>query len=327
VPSFASSAVLDVEALQDGTLRRTLLVAARDDDSITAYDVTDGADGAPRLNCGRSNGDMGLCADGYRLGGDENGDLDLGADPAALALERRPGGEVVLHSVATGDGRVVPLRMAFVAGGGVSATIDETLSLGAGLSGVIHAPLVRRTYLTDARAARLHTIGLDDGSDGKLALTTHAGVTLPAASSREYGRGLALSSDEGRLYVAYRSPNALLVVDVAPLPTGEPHDALVDIIGLGGRPAQVVVAASGPGGRDLVYVSCFGTDDIWVVDPSMRRVIDVIRLAHSPYGMAVVDVPGRGLTLYASLFSKHSIVAVPLAEGASDRHRVVETIQ
>lgn len=327
VPSYASAMVLDVEALPAGGTRRTLLVASREDDSVTAVDVGDAGDLAPTLSCGVAGGALRTCASSHRVGGDEVGDLDIGEDPSAIALEPRADGSRVLHVVATADGQVTPLQLEFPAAGGVTAAVADTIGLGSGLAAVLHAPLVGRTYISDARANRLHAIDLTEGEGGALKIRTHAGVTLPSAASTEYGRGVALSSDEGRLYVAYRNPNALLVVDVAPTQSGEPHDTLADVIGLGGRPAQIAVAAVGPGGRDLVFVSCHGTDDIWVVDPALRRVVDVIRLPHSPYAITVVDVPGRGPTLYAALFSTHRVVVVPLAPGADGRFAVTETIE
>lgn len=329
VPSFASAMVLDVQALADGSTRKTLLVAAREDDSVTAIAVQPGAAAtdAPSLSCGLPVGAVGLCAASHRIGGDESGDLDIGEDPSAIALEQRPDGSRILHVVATADGQVTPVALDFAETGGVSGTISDTIGLGSGLAAVLHAPLTGRTYISDARANRLHAIGVTPDEAGDLQIQTFAGVTLPSASSSEYGRGVALSSDEGRLYLGYRNPNALLVIDVAPTASGEPHDTLADVIGLGGRPAQVAVAPVGPGGRDLVFVSCHGTDDIWVVDPALRRVVDVIRLPHSPYAIAVVDVPGKGMQLFAALFSTHRLLRIPLAAGASGRYEVAETIE
>ncbi len=326
VPPFASAALLDVDTGADGKPRRRLWVAARDDDSVTMIDVQGGDDTTPpTLHCGASG--MVDCASAWRIGGELTGDEDLGADPVALAMQVGDDGRRVLHVAATGNGKVTPVEVQDRDGGGVLATLLPGLNLGSGLAALLVAPLSQRIYVADSRANRLHSYGLDDDGKGGLLPTTFTGVGLPRASSSEFGRGVALSSDEGRVYVAYRSPNALLVIDVAPTATGEPHDVLVDVIGLGGRPAQVVVAPVGPGGRDLVYVSCFGTDDIWVVDPELRRIVDVIRLSHSPYALAIANVPGRGRILYAALFSKHKIAAIPIDANAANRHDVLETIQ
>lgn len=326
VPPFASAALLDIDTDAAGKARRRLWVAARDDDSVTMIDVQGGDDTTPpTLSCGVEG--FTDCANAWRIGGELSGDEDLGSDPIALAMQVGDDGSRVLHVAATGNGKITPVKVADREGGGVLATVLPGLNLGSGLAALLVAPLSQRVYVADSRANRLHAYGLGDDGKGGLQPTTFTGVGLPRASSSEFGRGVALSSDEGRVYVAYRSPNALLVIDVAPTATGEPHDVLVDVIGLGGRPAQVVVAPAGPGGRDLAYVSCFGTDDIWVVDPELRRVVDVIRLPHSPYALAIANVPGRGRLLYAALFSKHKIAVIPIDASASNRHEVLETIQ
>ena len=326
VPPFASAALLDVDSDADGKTRRRLWVAARDDDSVTMIDIQGGDDAtAPTLHCGASG--MVDCANAWRIGGELSGDKDLGSDPVAMAMQVGEDGRRVLHVAATGNGKVTPVEVQDRDGGGVLAKVLPGLNLGSGLAALLVSPLSQRVYVADSRANRLHSYGLGDDGAGSLLPTTFTGIGLPRASSTEYGRGVALSSDEGRIYVAYRSPNALLVIDVAPTATGEPHDVLVDVIGLGGRPAQVVVAPVGPGGRDLVYVSCFGTDDIWVVDPELRRIVDVIRLSHSPYALVIANVPGRGRMLYAALFSKHKIAAIPIDANATNRHEVLETIQ
>ncbi len=332
VPSFAAGLLLDVDQDEKGALRRRLYVPARDDDSVTVLDVlSEGAgtpsEGPPSFDCGRGAAGMGTCAKSHRLGGDEEGDLNLGEDPVAVGLQRLPGGDVVLHVAAVSDGRVTPLALSDAPAGGVKATPLTSLTLGFGLSSLVIADLSGRVYVGDSRANRMHAYGLDPDGKGSWRPTSAAGVGLPRATGSEFGRGAALSSDGGRLYVAYRSPNALLVIDVAPSATGEPRDALVDVIGLGGRPAQVAVAPVGPGGRDFVYVACFGSDDIWVVDPEQRRVVEVIRLEHSPYGLAIADVPGRGRMLYAAIFSRHRVAVIPIDEGAAERHQVVARIE
>ncbi len=332
VPSFAAGLLLDVDLDPSGALRRRLYVPARDDDSVTVLDVqSEGAgtssEGPPRLACGRSEAGLGTCSASHRIGGENVGDLDLGQDPVAVGLQRLPGDAVVLHVAAVSDGRVTALALSDAAGGGVKAKTLTSLTLGFGLSSLVVADLSGRVYVGDSRANRLHAYGLDPDGKGGWQPTSAAGVGLPRATSSEFGRGAALSSDGGRLYVAYRSPNALLVIDVAPSATGEPRDVLVDVIGLGGRPAQVAVAPVGPGGRDFVYVACFGSDDIWVVDPELRRVVEVIRLEHSPYGLAIADVPGRGRLLYAAIFSRHRVAVIPIDEGAAERHQVVARIE
>ena len=162
---------------------------------------------------------------------------------------------------------------------------------------------------------------------------------MPGAASADYGRGMAFATDYSRLYVAWRSPSSLQILDVVPDATGVPNNRLVDSIALGKKPSEIVVAPTGPGGRDLVYISLFGEDAVWVVDPALRAVVATIpmRLAvqepgqdarivrGSPFALSAVHVPSRGWQLYAALFSvppggDHQIVVIPIGEGAANRN-------
>ncbi len=337
VPSHAAGIVLQPGGGPEGGAR--LFVSARDDDSISAIDVLGGTSGPPTLDCGQPVGELGPCASDHRIGGDLATDPDVGADPVESGLVAAPDGTgSLLHVVATGDGRVTlvdPTSKADAAG--LSPKILDHMQLGAGLSALATSPLTGRTYVSDARLNRLYTHDLvqtshaETGEPTGWAIDRQDTLLLPRATGNEYSRGMTLSMDGGRLYIAYRSPNSLLIVDIAPTDGGAPANALVDTIGIGGRPAQVVVAPTGPKGRERIYVSCYGTDDIWVVDSELRAVVDVFELIHSPYGMAVVAVPdskgGTKWRLYTGLFTRHEVVALDIDPGAKVHGAVVSTIK
>ncbi len=337
VPSHAAGIVLQANAGVDGAHR--LFVSARDDDSISAIDILGGDKGAPTLDCGQPAADLGPCDSGHRIGGDLETDPDVGADPVETGLIAAPNGTgTLMHVVATGDGRVTLVDPQSEADAkGLSPKILDHMQLGAGLSALATSPLTGRTYVADARLNRLYTHDIelttdaDTGEATGWAIDRQDTLVLPRASGGEYARGMTLSTDGSRLYIAYRSPNALLIVDIAPTGSGAPANALVDTIGIGGRPAQVVVAPTGPKGRERIYVSCYGTDDIWVVDPELRAVVDVFELVHSPYGMAVVAVPdgtgGQLWRLYTGLFTRHEVVALAIDPSDKVQGAVVDTIQ
>ncbi len=332
VPAYAAGMTLQADATGPG--RHRLYIPAREDDSVTLVDVIPGAGGAaPTLDCGQPSGDIGPCGSAWRVGGVKSSDLNVGQDPTAAIVEPgRAGADTLLHVAASIGGRVATFSLQPAEGGGVEATaLPAFVPTGAtSPSALVRSPLSGRVYAADVRRNLVFPYELEatvGAEDTTWTVAQHNGIALPVASGTEYGRSLAFSADGGRLYVAYRNPNALLVIDTAPAASGAPNDRLVDTIGLGGRPAQVALAPTGPGGRELAYVSCFGTDDIWVVDPTTRAVVAVVRLPHSPYGLSIADVPGRGWTLYTGLFSQHRIAVVNLDEGDSDRHQVSEYIQ
>jgi DNA-binding beta-propeller fold protein YncE len=308
VPGYASDLLVEPR-LGAGPESALLWVAAREDDSLTRIEATSAGGGAPVLACGQAAG--GPCAAAWRLGGGKDGKEEVGDDPVAV---RSSGG--LLHLGAAADGRVSLLR--FDQGGLEKLT---HLVFGSGVTDIAISPLTGRAYVADALANRLHSYEIVPGAAAPT-MRLRTAITLPGVSAGEFGRGLALSTDGGRLYVAWRNPNALLVVDVAPTAGGAPRDQLVDLIGLGDKPARVVVAPTAEGGGDLIYASCYGSDEVWVVDPGLRTVIGVIALDHAPYAMAAAKVPGAGWKLYVALFGRHEVVAIPLEPGQAGRHTV-----
>jgi len=330
VPSYVSAMALkpvvgqSTKASADARYR--LWVADRDKDRVTTIEVKRQGGGEPVLGCNGTAKDScpEECGDKASFGGEAPGDLDLGVDPIELTVSDDPHGEGELVTVAaTSDrGRVSVLSATEKADGAMTVEALDHVELSFGLAAVLTSPLTGRTYVSDSRSPYLHSFSIGEGAATSETDSTpireiapHPAIRLPWAGQGEYGRGMALSVDGGRIYLAYRNPNALVIVDIAPGVDGEPADRLLGVIGLGGSPARVTVANSGQGGRELVYVSCYGSDDIWIVDPQQRAVRGTIRLPHSPYDLAVLDDGTGAFALYAGLFTRHSLIKVPLLDG------------
>lgn len=333
VGSFASSLLIQKRVDSDGKPAHRVLVASRDDDAVTAIDVSRSATGEPLLGCNGQAADKcpEKCADAARFGGDGPNDLDIGDDPIEMSLASDPVGKGdLLHVVGTANGKVAVVRMENLKDGAIKvSSIDSTQHI-PGVADAVTSPLTGRTYVSNSRSALLvnysvraaatnlttdGTATVEPTAASDYEIKAHTPIVLPSAGAGEYGRAMALSSDASRLFLAYRNPNSLIIVDIAPGLTGEPANKLLAVVGLGGSPAQVAVAPTGPNGRDLVYVSCFGSDDIWIVDPTLRAVRGVVRLPHSPYTLAVVADSAGQFALYTSLFSRHTLARVPLVDG------------
>lgn len=328
IPGFVGGVavqVQDVPAMaaaptQTAAVARRLVLTSRDDDGLTAVDV----DGAA-LDCG-GHDNLGRCAAAYRYG-DADSAKPIGGDPMGIDIAPWPGlaGAWRVTVAASASGKVSVLKLD--ASG--QFTPVGTVSFGAGLSHVRSVAATGRVYISDMRAPQLHVLRVDAAPSAPSGwqVVAEPSLVLPSVSSGEYGRGMAVSRDGARLYLVDRSPRALLEVDVSPGPSGVPRNQVVGLVAVGPKPAEVVLAPTGPAGRDLAYVSCFGDDSIWVVDPWLRQVVDVVRLPHGPYGLAVAQVPkavadGGGWMLYAGLFSRHAVAVVPLDPAAADRHRL-----
>jgi len=294
---------------------RQAIIPSREDDSLTL--VVLGPGPVPKLSCGQSS-ETGVCDGKHRVGA-LNAAVTVGDDPIDVAIEPLDNGHFRAHVVATTDGRVTifdvdpsvtPAKL----------TLLDAMVLGAGLSAVAVAPLTGHVYISDTRAAQLHMYHMEKTMDPAKPwrVVLDPAVPLPGSALRDYGRDLALSADGGTLYVAWRSPNAILTVDIMPGPKGIPNNRVVDLLPIGAGPAQLAVAPTGPKGGDLVYVSCFTADSVWVVDPARRGYEAIVKMPHAPYAIQAVKVPGKGWKLYVALFNMEKVAVILLEPGAAN---------
>jgi YVTN family beta-propeller protein len=76
----------------------------------------------------------------------------------------------------------------------------------------------------------------------------------------------------------------------------------------------------------FLYVSCFDTGEIYVVDAQQNRVRDVIEVGRGPAGI-VFDQSGRNPNLgYVLGFGANNLSVVDVAPGSPTRHRVIQRI-
>ena len=136
-------------------------------------------------------------------------------------------------------------------------------------------------------------------------------ITIPVAGAGDDARGMAFSEDGSRLYVAYRTPHSLVVVNTGESLEGNPLDKVLTKIPVGSRPGDVIVAPATDDSPELVYVSCLNDDTIDVVDPALGMRIARIDTGRGPFGMTMIqnDTLRR---LYVANFFSHSIGVIEL---------------
>lgn len=110
-------------------------------------------------------------------------------------------------------------------------------------------------------------------------------------TSRGFGdvRALAIDPrpDVRRAYLLNRTPNALLVTD--PEAVDDRIRVLRRVpVGLG--PSKLTVETFPTEGRTLAFVSCFDSQDVWVVDVDLGALVGIVRNLGGPFEI-VVDVP------------------------------------
>jgi DNA-binding beta-propeller fold protein YncE len=143
----------------------------------------------------------------------------------------------------------------------------------------------------------------------------------------DYGHGLALSPDGTRAYVAYRSPSSVLVIDAGLGEDGRPRNRVLGFVSVGSRPTELAVLPRADGKGDLIYVACFGTNNVYVVDSLLMDVVDVIPTGVGPYDIAVVDDELVGRRAYVSLFEESAIAVIDLDPGSPFYHQVIAEIR
>lgn len=139
-------------------------------------------------------------------------------------------------------------------------------------------------------------------------------------------RGIAFNRAGTMAYVANRGPDAVVVIDVGPTnaSTGSgSHNAIVDVIYMPNDPAEIELVEID--GRDLLYVTSYETDQIVVVDPKTRLIVELIEMPAKPYTMTVDTV--RYQRLYVTLFNEHAIAVVDIDPDSPSFNQVTAVVQ
>lgn len=143
----------------------------------------------------------------------------------------------------------------------------------------------------------------------------------------DFSRSLTFSPDGTRAYLAYHNPSSVVVLDTTPEDGGHRNRHLGGI-DVGREPSRIVSAPSGPGGSELLYVVCFRDQQIYVVDPALLSVVDIIDLPGGPYDAVVVDAPERGrFRLYVTMFEADAVAELELDRASPYFHQVIAYIR
>jgi len=325
VGSFGGDLVID--RLPGGGARGYL--SLRDGDALAWFDIRrDGDPGEPRLACalpGESAG-SGTCLEDDALGlqgvlRDAEGDVLDNRDPFALAL----GAPVVEDDGNGGTQRHLPLYVGSLQDGVLvvldvpqegAPVLQGHLLWDTGLHSLVEVTLEdgnRALFGTTRNRNAIHSAGVVR-EDGVFRLVPRMPWTVPTiAASGDYGRGMAVSSDRKRLYVSWRSPAALLVLDL----DREGNPSMRRLIPLAGSPGQVAVQGGGDG-RDTVWVTDFAGDSIYGVDPEEGRTLVRVPVGEGPYGIAIAG--GRA---FVTNFESQDVSVVTLV--ADEPERAAET--
>jgi YVTN family beta-propeller protein len=313
-------------------------LALRDEDAVLPLDLAWTEAGLPRIGCGTAEDDA-----FPRCGKDaltvtellrdavveeERDEYPEARDPFAMhvgapVMYAGPDGVVEeprpLYVGSLRDGAFLVFTLA--ADG--TPEFKKGLALSAGLHSIVEWPVSARervVVISNRMQPLLHVVRVFLHPDGRVDAVIEEPIAFTQlAATGDYYRGMALSVAGPTLYVAFRSPASLAVLDFGP--DGRPVPR--GLVGLSGKPGYVAVWA--PEGRpqdEAVYVSDFGGDAVYVVDPVQMAVTDRIVVGAGPYGLAVAAD-----TVFVANFEEGAVSVIPLALDDPRRHQEVERLK
>ena len=149
-----------------------------------------------------------------------------------------------------------------------------------------------------------------------------------SSSLGDYGRSIAFNRDGTRAYLAYRNPSSLVVIDKQQDDDGAHRDRFVSAVDLGLRPSKVLLAPSAADGGDLLYVVCYGDEQVYVVDPVALDVVDIIEVPGGPYDMAIVHAPEKDrFRAYVTVFERDAVAVIELDRASPFFHQVTAYVR
>lgn len=199
-----------------------------------------------------------------------------------------------------------------VASQGLAVTQESFIFLGPGAtSSVTHGPRYvfasGRGLNPAGKLLRLvdpNTAG-DDG--GTRVMTAELEQTFKAFEAR----GLALSSNQRRIYMATRVPDSLVVASIDDPMSDLPRVQATHAISVPASPNEVRVI-SRPGRSDLVAIACTGASAVVLYDDEVGDLVGQVNgVGLSPFDISV-DRRGDGARLYVSNFDDGRIAVIDI---------------
>jgi hypothetical protein len=350
IGSFGGAAVIQ----ETGLGFRRLFVAVRGDPSITFVDVRTPGPGAISLGCfeplGGLPGGAGarLCEAPWRISAEDGSPtgLRLPEEPFALALDAARSllyvghltsgspteeeGGISVVDVCTGSAagpKLVSAERRLFERAAAQGVSSLTLSPGGVQEPVLLAtsrvyPEVAELVLPDAPACQPgmgrsgQAVEIDRGSNF---------VSSAFGDDPTELRGVALSEDGHTAYLLHRDPPAIVVVDRSLDPsTGQPSNRPVEVIAVCSGPTDLQVHESDPRRGRRLFVSCFETGQVLVVDPALLTVVAAIDVGRGP---SALSFPEREPTIaYVSGFADNNVSVIDLDPDSPTEYTVVQRI-
>lgn len=137
-------------------------------------------------------------------------------------------------------------------------------------------------------------------------------------------RGVAISPDGQLAYIASRSPESILVLDIAHDDYGNYVDRFVDVVEIGSGPS-IVRIHSDPSYSEgyVIYAVCFEEDRIFVIDPAVNEAFSVITTRRGPHELIFDSELKVG---YLVNFLESTVSVLDVDPGSPTYHQILTTL-
>jgi len=249
-----------------------------------------------------------------------NESLIIGDDPFELALipSRAPGIPDLLVSAAMKDGTLSSYSLADDG----TPTLVGNLALSRTIFGLAPDARRGRIFATHKSFNAVTVVNVRDRNVAPAIDTTNPWLTpvenvqvtefISQTAARDRARSAVLSADGSRLYVSFRSPDSLIVFDTQP-ESGTSNLREIRKIPLTGDPGEIALVPATDDHPELLFVSCFQSNRVEIVDPNAGVVVGGIRTGQGPSGLAVIENAELNIfRLYVALFNENAVGVIEL---------------
>jgi DNA-binding beta-propeller fold protein YncE len=321
VGNFATS--LGVQDTGNGNVR--LIIPTRGDPSITWVDF----DGA-KLSCNSDGQGFELCDDTHRLSYVHNDPtlaylpsepFDVFVDSAgefAMVTHLTSGYITLVNTPAVGNASISDVVFGIFAADPVTGLQGATGVAGRKMS--TSGDIVYVGSRTEDRI-QTFTVGRPVNADPYLLRDNYFFLDSVGGNSGGSSdtRGMTFSATGDRMYLINRNPPSLQVYDTSLTPSGFPANRGISSTDICRQASTLTALDSGDGER--VYITCFSTGEVYIVDPSGQASVDaVVNVGRGPY--AVAASPSRK-KIYVTNFLEDTVAVIDVAPGSPTRNRVV----
>lgn len=213
-------------------------------------------------------------------------------------------------------------------GGNLPYELSSTISIPSGSISIAQHPRTGTLYLTSRNDALITLF-----RPGPVSVQQIGFFSVNQLRAGIDNRGVVFDPSGTRAFISSRSIEsrtgvsspALFVFDVTCAPTGRELNRLTAVIDLGPNPGKPAYLER-QGRPDRIYVPCGIPGEVYVVDPVLDRVVDIVEVAGGASAVVFSEGARTGVGVqraYVSGFRDDAVSVIELDESSPNFHREI----